>query len=439
MSIYGALNTAISGLTAQSAAFTNISDNVANSQTVGFKRTDTAFIDYLTTSNQTTNQSGSVTTLPIYINNVQGTVQQSDNPLALAITGQGFFPASQSIGIANGNTVFDPQQYYTRSGDFSMNAQGYLVNSAGLYLNGWTVNSNTGVADQTTLAPIQISQSAFNPIPTTSMTVAANLPATPTANAPVSSDIQIYDGLGTQHTLQLDWTQNAGSDWTVSVVVPDNTAAGASSPNIGTANVKFGSVSSGNAVPDGTVGSLTGSTGITANTFTSGQPANLSFTLDFGNGPQTVNLSLGNYGQSNGVTQYAGTTYDLKGVTQNGVAAGSFSSVSTQSNGDIVLNYSNGQSRTIAQVPVATFNDPNQLQRHNGQSFTATQNSGAALEQSANSNGAGSIVTTAVEQSNVDIATEFSKLIVAQQAYTANAKVVTSANQLLTVTIDMKQ
>ena len=135
----------------------------------------------------------------------------------------------------------------------------------------------------------------------------------------------------------------------------------------------------------------------------------------------------------------AGTTYNLRGLTQNGVPPGAFSSVTTQTNGDIVVNYDNGQSRTIAQVPVVTFNAPDTLQRQNGQAFTASTSSGTPLAECAGTNGAGNLVTQSVESSNVDIATEFSKLIVAQQAYSANAKLVTTADQMLQQTIDMKQ
>jgi flagellar hook protein FlgE len=104
MSLFGALSTAISGLSSQSAAFGNISDNVANSQTTGFKRVDTSFIDYLTTSNPTTNDSGAVVALPDYINTVQGTITQTDNPLSMAIAGQGFFSVSEAVESTTGNS-----------------------------------------------------------------------------------------------------------------------------------------------------------------------------------------------------------------------------------------------------------------------------------------------------------------------------------------------
>jgi flagellar hook protein FlgE len=289
-----------------------------------------------------------------------------------------------------------------------------------------------------------VTQTVYNPVATTSVTLSANLPATPSAgtatpNSPISSDIDVYDALGTMHVVTMNWVQTAQDTWTVQFNSPDDTTAA----DRGTADVDFGPNTSGNPVPSGTVGSLAadpanGGTVVTS-TYTPNTAATASFTTDFGSGAQTITVNLGTFGQANGVTQYAGTAYNLRGLTQNGVPPGAYSSVTTQSNGDIVVNYDNGQSRTIAQVPVVTFNAPNQLQRQNGQAFTASSQSGTPLAETAGSNGAGSLVTESVESSNVDIASEFSKLIVAQQAYSANTKIVTSADQMLQQTINMKQ
>jgi flagellar hook protein FlgE len=441
MSLFGAINTAISGLTAQSSAFGNISEDVANSQTVGFKRVDTSFVDYLTTSTATDNEPGAVVAQPEYINNVQGSVTQTDNPLGIAIAGQGFFAVSQPTGQSNGVPTFNPQQFYTRAGDFTMNSTGYLVNSAGQYLNGWVVNPSTGVSNQNALVPIQVSQSTYNPVATSTVTLSANLPATPTAGtattaAPLSSQITVYDALGTAHAVTLNWSQNAPNDWNVQVSVPDSTTG---TTDAGTADVQFGALST-NAVPEGTIGQITASTtdpGITTAGYIAGQPATLQFTTNFGSGAQTIQLNLGDYGGTAGVTQYAGSAYSLLGLTQNGVPPGSFSGVTTQANGNVVVNYNNGQTRTIAQVPLVTFNAPNSLQSQNGQAFTATPASGSPLAEAASTNGAGNLVIGSVEGSNVDIATEFSNLIVAQQAYSANSKVVITANQMLQATLQM--
>jgi flagellar hook protein FlgE len=441
MSLFGAMNTAISGLTAQSAAFGNISDNVANSQTTGFKGTDTSFIDYLTTSNATQNDPGAVVTLPSYTNNVEGTITQSDDPLALAISGQGFFAVSQPTGqTTSGATTFSPQQYYSRAGDFQQNNAGYLVNSAGDYLNGWSVDPTTGVANQGSLQPIQVTQTVYNPVATGNVSLSANLPATPatgtgTAASPISSTINVYDSLGTAHTITLNWVQNSADNWTVSVNSPDDTSAAAR----GSAVVQFGAAS-GNAVPEGTIGQVNGGTGsVTTTGYSAGGAATLSFTDNFGSGPQTINLNLGTYGQTSGVTQYADTSYSLRGLTQDGAPPGKLTGVTTQTDGSIVANYDNGKTQTIAKVPLVTFSSPDALQRQNGQAFTATPDAGTPLTSQAGSNGAGTLVTGSVEGSNVDIATEFSKLIVAQRAYTANTKMITTADDMLQDVINMKQ
>ncbi|HEX3348699.1 MAG TPA: flagellar hook protein FlgE [Acetobacteraceae bacterium] len=440
MSLFGSMNTAISGLTAQAAAFSNISDDVANSQTVGFKRVDTSFSDFLTASTATVNESGAVIATPDYVNDVQGTIAQTDHPLGMAITGEGFFAVSEATSnnaAAGGTPTFSTQQYYTRAGDFTLDKNGYMVNSADQYLNGWSVDPTTGQVDRNDLAPIQVSQSVYNPVATSQVTLAANLPATPAASTtmPISSQVTVYDSLGTQHTVTLNWTQNADSDWTVDVQVPGDTSGNS---DRGTAEVQFGALS-GNNVPEGTVGLVGNATGtVSASSYSANGPASLTFTTNLGEGNQAITLNLGDYGGSNGLTQFAGTNYSLHGLTQNGVPPGSYSSVTTTSAGDIVVNYGNGQSRTIARVPIVTFNSPDSLQRQNGQAFTATIGSGTPNTQDAGTNGAGDIVTGSVEQSNVDIATEFSKLIVAQQAYSANTKVVTTANDLLQQTINMK-
>jgi len=425
------MNTAISGLTAQSGAFGNISDDIANSQTTGFKRVDTSFIDYLTSSTPTDNEPGAVVATPDYVNTVQGTISQTDNPLGLAISGQGFFAVSQSTSAPGAVPTFSPQQYYTQDGDFQMNSQGYLVNDAGEFLNGWIADS-TGTLNKTNIAPIQVSQTAYKPVATGNVTLSANLPpggdvSSTTGNQlPITSTISVYDAQGTSHQLTLSFT-SAGADsnnWNLTVT--DD-----SGNTIGTATLAFGA--------DGTLSSVTQSSGTQS---TAGQESTVTLNTLYptaSGGTQNINLNVGAIGGTDGLTQFAASSYTLNGISQDGVPPGNFSSVTTTTAGDIVVNYTNGQSRTIAQAPVVTFAAPDSLQSQNGASFTATTASGSALANEAGTNGAGALVTSSIEGSNVDLATEFSQLIVAQQAYSANAKVVTTASQLMQNTLDMKQ
>lgn len=431
MSLLGAMSTAISGLGAQSAAFTNISDDVANSQTIGFKGVNTSFVDYLTTSNATQNLSGSVSTRPDYLNDVQGSIAQSADPLALAISGQGFFSVSEQTGTGLNNTpVFNTQPFYTRAGDFTLNSNGYLVNSAGEYLNGYAVNAKTGAVNSSLLAPISVQQTQFAPVATSQISLLANVPATPGSTSNLSSQLSIYDATGTAHQLTTTWTQTSANNWTVTLSSPDDQTG----PVTGTFNVAFAS--------DGTLQSLSGATGnvaISGAGSGSGATAAITLTPTLNGAAQPITLNLGNFGSAAGVTQFAGTDYTQYNIDQNGAAPGSFTGISTSATGAVSANYNNGQIVQIAQIPVMTFADPDALQRQNGQAFTQTVESGLAIAHDQGQNGAGTLVASSVEQSNVDIATQLSNLIVAQEAYGANAKVITTANQMLQTTLEVKQ
>lgn len=421
MSIFGAMATAVSGLNSQAAAFSNISDDVANSQTIGFKRVDTSFEDYLTYSSPSTNDSGSVVARPDYVNTVQGTITQTDNPLALAISGQGFFSVSTGNDATNssGQPTFSAAPQYTRDGNFQLTKDGYLQNDVGKYLNGWSVDAQ-GNVNTNTLAPIQVNQGAGQPSPTSEIALAANLPAGSTVASP--TDVTVYDSQGQAHQLTTTFTPTSTAN-TWSLAVADDQGN-----TIGSATLTFAA--------DGTLASLTQASGTTT-TGAASVALNTAYPAA-GGGTQTISLGLGAIGSSNGLTQFAGSSFTLNNISQDGIAPGSFSGVTMTASGDVVANYSNGQSRTVAQIPLTVFNAPDALQRQDGQSFTTSAESGNPLTQSAGTGGAGTLATGATEASNVDISTEFTNLITAQQAYSANAKLITSADQLLQVTINMK-
>ncbi|MBB5692756.1 flagellar hook protein FlgE [Muricoccus pecuniae] len=435
MSLYASMTTAISGLTAQARALGNVADNVANSQTTGFKRTDTNFVSYITRSTAQVNQPGSVTARPDYTTSIQGSVQSSESPLAMAIAGQGMFAVASATGSLNGDTTFDSRTFYTRAGDFSMNSDGYLVNGQGYYLQGWTADAE-GNPDRSNIKPIQVDQSVYNPVPTTNVTLSANLPADSTTT-PAEATIQIYDSLGRLHSVDMTWKQTATNKWQLTMSIPDDKTTPAPTRTI---DVNFGATG-GSTTAAGTIdsfGAVVGST-LAGSATKAGDPAIVTFSADFGQGPQPIKLDLGNFGEPSGVTQYAGTKYTLRDISQNGVPQGSFSSVSLSDNGDLTVNYDNGQARTVGRVPIVTFSDPDKLQKTDGQAYLRTEESGEARVNDAASNGGGKIVTSALEGSNVDIASEFSKLILAQRAYAANTKIVTAADELLQDTINMRR
>lgn len=433
MSLFGSMTTAIAGLGAQARALGHISDNLANSQTIGFKRVDTNFLDLVTQSGPTLHAPGSVIARPDFTNTVQGAVEQSENPLGLAIGGQGFFSVAQTRGFANGLPTFDDRQFFTRAGDFRQDRFGYLVNGSDHYLQGWPVDA-TGAVDRTALQPIRVSQQVFNPIATSEVEMAANLPAlnppaSPALAQSFSTQVQVYDSLGNRRALTLTFAQTPGAagppptpgpplSWQMSIT-PNPTGGPVSVPIVFNTN--------------GTIESFDGVTGVVDT------PVSYPFTMDFGLGNQAIALNLGRFGVAQGLTQFAGNDFSLRNLQQNGVPPGAYAGLAIRENGDVTVNYDNGQSRVIFRVPLVSFSDPDRLQRLDGAAFMRTIESGEAQVTDAAQNGLGKLVVGALERSNVDIATEFTKLIVAQRAYTANTRVVTTTDEMLQETINMRR
>ncbi|WP_160000014.1 flagellar hook protein FlgE [Roseomonas sp. 18066] len=430
MSLFGSMTTAISGMNAQSKALGHISDNVANSSTTGYKRVDSTFEDLLTQSTAKIHTPGAVSVTPDATVSLQGTITQSENPLALAISGNGLFSVARPSGTDNaGNIQYDSATpLFTRAGDFTKNAQGYLVNGSGYALEAWPVAN--GVANTGTLTPVKIDTSAYPPTATTTATLAANLPATPTTNS-FSTQMSGYDELGNAKPVTLNWTKSETVDnqWTI-----EATSGGAS---LGTAVATF-SDGTDATMPAGTLLSLAPADGQTTLTTTGNSGKGSDASITFG-GTTPLTLDLGSYGTADGVTQYAGTAYEQRSLVVDGAPAGAYSGVTIRDNGDVVLSYDNGKSSTVARIPVVTFPNPDALQREDGQAFSLTTEAGAMQVSEVGTEGAGTLATSALESSNVDITAEFSKMIVAQRAYTANTRVLTTTDEMLADTINIRR
>ena len=453
MSLFGALTTADAGLTAQQAAISNISQNVANSQTIGYKGIGTSFQEIVTNSSQNFNAPGGVIATPVYQNNLAGTLATSQTATNLAISNAGFFAvaAPTSSGLTTGpNTT---STYYTRRGDFQLDQNDYLVNGAGYYLQGYAVNPQTNVANTSALVPIQVSQLINSPVATANVKLAANLPAGAAVGSTFSpTTINVYDALGVAHTLSVTFAP-ANNGATPPVVIPNQWTANISAAGVQGQTgsyqllLKFSdgtNTVAGQTVPAGTLYSVTDTSNIaippesvtgamTIPTAASGGAATATIPFKSATGvTQNIAINLGTYGGSAGLTQYSGTSVSVQSLTQDGAAQGTFSNVSIDNNGFVSVNYSNGQSLKYFQVPLAQFNAAQNLQALSGETYQQTSTSGQAQVGVPGQNGAGTISPSAIEQSNVDIAGQFTNLIVAQEAYTANTKVVSTTNQLLT-------
>ena len=436
MSLFNAFTTAIGGLTAQGRALGHVADNIANSQTVGYKRIDTAFVSLVTNSSSRSHDAGSVVARPEFAHDIQGSVEQVTLPTGLAISGGGMFGVSRQAGLDTNTSlpIFDGRQFFTRAGDFQLDRNGYLVNSAGYFLTGWEVNPQTLAVDRSKVVPIRVTERVGAPVPTSEVKVSANLPA----NAPnppppfiVNSTIGVYDGLGNLQTLDVQWQKLGTNQWQATITNTFNPAQTV------TFTINFGPPPG--TPSSSTLGPTTGGATLALSTPAPGQPFTADIGFNFGSGTQTMNFNFGTFGGINGLTQFAGDDYEVRSIERNGVPPGAFSSVTITESGNVVINYDNGQQRTTYRVPIYTFPDVNQLKREDGQAFTQTQESGAGNPQDAGRQGAGRLVVSAIERSNVDIATEFTRLIQAQRAYTSNARVITTTDEMLVDTINLKR
>lgn len=404
MSLLNSISTAITGMTAQSASLANVSDNLANASTTGYKNIGTNFSDLVSTETALASGKG-VRTTPVYYNNQQGSISTNSVSTYLAVSGRGFFPVTEedSSGVQPaGGTV-----YYTRAGDFTLNSGGYLANSENYCLMGWAVDPTTGVVNPA-LVPVQITDFIDDPIATTAMDYDANLPASAaTGYTAPSSLIDITDTVGTEHEVSYTWTKTGTNTWDLEV-----SAIGGGSPDFtGTATFTFGT--------DGHIASIASTDFAVAGT-------DISFPLTYaGAGTQTITAGFEE------VTQFADTVVNVTSFTQNGIPTGTFGGTTIDASGFVSVNYSNGVSRIYYQIPLATFNSAENLQRKNGTAFIETTESGTAAYNAPGSNGAGKIVTNALEDSTVDIAGQFTIMIQAQQAYAANAKTISTADTML--------
>ena len=410
MSLLGALNSAVSALSAQSQAIAMISDNLANSSTTGYKTTSASFESMVTASSSSTSySSGGVIASARSDISAQGLLTASSTGTNIAISGNGFFPVRDGT---SGSAI-----YYTRNGEFTINSQGYLTN--GNYsLLGWATDANGNVPGGETagaLEPINTNSVASISSPTTTATLQATLPADAAVGDKLTSTMEVYDSLGTGANTTVTWTKTADNQWT----------AGFSNPTLASdASVQAGTVTSSditvNFNSDGTLASTSpASPALTIGSWTTGAASS------------SVVLNLGTANKADGLSQYTtGASSVSLQVSQDGVAYSKLSSVKVDDNGSVVASYDNGQTRTIYKVPVATFSNPDGLTATNGGIYTETADSGSAVLHESGGGGAGTVEGGKLEESTTDTSAEFSKMIAAQQAYSASAQVITAVNKM---------
>lgn len=448
MGIFGALTTAVTGLRAQSYALENISGNIANSQTTAYKRVDTSFEDLIADNPPSKQLAGTVTAFSRSTNTVQGDIQNASVATFMAINGDGFFAVQKPSSFTDGQPAFDGVTLYTRRGDFQPDKNGYLVNGAGYYLMGNPVDATTGNVTGSVPQVLKFQNNLLPAQETTTIQYQVNLPSYPltpahdtavpgsellngtllTAGGDVTGTneanflnqtisggaVTVYDSLGTPANVQLRWGKvdsvaSGGADTWNLFYQTDSTATGAT---VAWANIGTDYTFDANGVLNPPITSVN-------------IPA---LTVD-GVAVGSVDLVHGA-----GVTQFADTNGNVQvnQIQQNGFAAGTLQTISVSDKGRIQGSYSNGRTIDLAEISQARFNGPDFLKRLDGGAFAATDESGTAYF-----GASGKILGASLEGSNTDIADEFAKLIVTQQAYSANTRIITTANQMVQDTLNM--
>lgn len=427
MSIYTALRAGVSGLTANSSALAVISDNIANVNTVGYKRSGVDFSALVNAQNSnTTYNAGGVLPLTRQQISLQGSLEQSRSTTDLAISGDGFFIVSpNNQQLSNGGSVL-----FTRAGSFTIDANGYMVNAQGLFLQGWPVNSDGSVVSSPTslsaIEPINISGVGGLAEPTGNVGINANLNsdqtayggaytagdmATGTVTPQFESSLEVFDSLGAPRSVAFGFLKTGPNVWQVEAYARPNT-------NITGGGGTGGLLASGTLTfnTDGTVASVTGSIGSTFS---------IPWATSTGASAQDIDLDL-----ESGMTQFA-KSFGVTSVTADGVPPGDLVGLVLEGDGFLTAQFSNGRARALYQIPLATFLNPNGLSADQGGAFRTSLESGLYNINAANAGGAGRMVSGALEASNVDLAAEFTNLITTQRAYSAASRIITTADQML--------
>ena len=458
MSINSAMLAGASGMRANSSALAAISDNIANVNTVGYKRLRSDFVSLLNSQNrQTTYNAGGVMGKSTPLMSEQGSAVASSVATHLAVSGNGFFVVR---GRSDDATARDPY-YYTRAGQFTPDADGYLQNTAGYFLQGWPVDSTGAVTanptDLNALEPIRVSGIAGGAEATARLSLSANLQSSQTLSSAVVSatydatdsannmasgavtpdfqvPIQVYDSQGGLHTLTMSFLKAGPNLWHTEVHMPaGDVAAGGSAlvdGQLATGIVAF--------TPFGQIDQANSTLPSTLSIGLAGANAGPEWDPSLGLAAQTIQLDMGGPGSPGGLTNYDSPSQ--LGTSQvDGTPFGSLASVDVDDDGFVTAIFTNGLTRRIYQVPLATFGNVDGLIPEHGGVYRLGPGAGALSMRGAGIGGAGNIKARALESSTVDLAEEFSNLIMTQRAYSASSKIITTADEMLDELIRLKR
>ncbi|MGD2132886.1 MAG: flagellar hook protein FlgE [Maricaulaceae bacterium] len=469
MSLNSALSAGTAGLLANAGSLAAISDNIANVNTVAYKRTQTLF-DPLVKLDSSANayNAGGVQATTRQLIASQGLLTATTSSTDLAVSGNGFFVVTDqpTVTAAGGNYAF------TRSGSFLPDETGNLVNSAGLYLQGWPVQDdgtvNANPSDMSQLEAVNVSAIGGTAQASTSLQFNANLLATDQIRPEVSggtydptvsgsnmasydaasgtgvepnfqTSVQIFDSQGSLRTLNFAFAKSTTpNQWLVEIYASPASdvtlGAGLVDGQLATGTVAFTSSGAFDAANSTIPGALT------FGAFDDPAPGAgaVNWANATGVAAQTVALDFGGPNSTGGLTQLDSPSA-LISSSVDGAVFGNLSGVEVDDRGFVVARFNNGVIRPVYQLPLATFINPNGLKADTGGSYRVSTDSGAFTLQQAGQGGAGIFASQALEASNVDLATEFTGLITTQRAYSAASKIIMTADEMLDELIRIKR
>ncbi|HSS13070.1 MAG TPA: flagellar hook protein FlgE [Rhizomicrobium sp.] len=425
MSLYGALNIGVAGLAANSQALSATSSNIANVNTVGYKTQTVNFETFLNAPGLAGNASAGVGSVIGQDVTSQGLPTSTTSNTDMSITGNGFFVVATTPNAG-------ATQEYTRAGSFTPDELGNLKNAAGLYLLGYKLDSQGNIpTNSSALSLINVTSLSGKAQATTTLGIQANLQASATmdgayvagqmTSGAVTPDFQrtinVYDSQGGSQPVTFSFIKTAANTWAFEAAYAGNAANLSSANPIGTGTATFNS--------DGTLKNVNAAA-----------PASGTFNLTIpwaattGLAAQTIAVNLGTVGGTSGLTQFD-TASALNGTSPDGSSFGNVTGVTVDKDGTVTAQFSNGLSQSVYKIPIATFTNPDGLGQVNGNAYVATRGSGAASVNLANTGAAGGVAARSLEASTVDLATEFTNLITTQRAYSASARIITTADQML--------
>jgi flagellar hook protein FlgE len=397
--------TALSGLEADTTALDVVGNNLANMNTQGFKTSTVAFEDAMNEATASLQIGAGVGQTLTSTNFSQGDINNTGGAMDLAIQGNGFFMVQNASG----------QTLYTRDGGFQLNASGQLTDAQGDLVQGWMATNGVVTASGATSAITVPELTPLPPVATQNMTLTANLDANAAVGDTFSTPIQVYDSLGNAQTLTATFTNTGPGAWSYEVDIPGQDLTG-------------GKAGTETSLAKGT---LTFNSAGDLTSPAAGTPINITNTAALADGAATLNINwnLYNSAGTSTLTGFAQTSA-ASGTTQDGSAAATVTGVQLTNGGILEATYSNGTQQMLAQVAMANVANPDSMIATNNNDFMLGPSTITPSVGGAGTGGRGNIVGQSLEASNVDMATEFTNLIVFQQGYEANSKVLTTIDQM---------